>query len=112
LLLLLPPALLLLLLDLLHLGLGPRRLVRHRVSVMGKDFYCPIPQQDVHAPPFRGAMFLEVVLSLCLYFLRSYYAAHVAATAQDLAGNRAMQLTSVEVLPLLFSELAQVTRGS
>ncbi|XP_042561092.1 LOW QUALITY PROTEIN: protein dopey-1 [Clupea harengus] len=95
-----------------QLSLLQNLLARHRVSVMGKDFYCPIPQQDAHAHPFRGAMFLEVVLSLCLYFLRSYYAAHVAATAQDLAGNRAMQLTSVEVLTLLFSELAKVTGGS
>ncbi|KAL2084817.1 hypothetical protein ACEWY4_020335 [Coilia grayii] len=95
-----------------QLSLLQNLLARHRVSVMGKDFYCPIPQQDAHAHPFRGAMFLEVALSLCLYFLRSYYAAHVPATAQDLAGNRAMQLTSVEVLTLLFSELAKVTGGS
>lgn len=96
-----------------QLSLLQNLLARHRVSVMGKDFYCPIPQQDAHAAhPFRGAMFLEVVLSLCLYFLRSYYAAHVPATAQDLAGNRAMQLTSVEVLTLLFGELAKVTGGS
>ncbi|XP_048116314.1 protein dopey-1 isoform X3 [Alosa alosa] len=96
-----------------QLSLLQNLLARHRVSVMGKDFYCPIPQQDAHAAhPFRGAMFLEVVLLLCLYFLRSYYAAHVAATAQDLAGNRAMQLTSVEVLTLLFGELAKVIGGS
>ena len=47
-----------------------------------------------------------------LYFLRSYYSAHVAAGPGDLAGNRAMQLTSLEVLTLLFSELAKVTDGS
>ncbi|XP_071399581.1 protein DOP1A [Centroberyx affinis] len=94
-----------------QLSLLQNLLARHRVSVMGKDFYCPIPQ-DSHSHTFRSAMYLEIIISLCLYFLRSYYSAHVAAGAQDLAGNRAMQLTSVEVLTLLFSELSKVTGGS
>nr|XP_020477247.1 protein dopey-1 isoform X2 [Monopterus albus] len=94
-----------------QLSLLQNLLARHRVSVMGKDFYCPIPQ-DSHSHSFRSAMYLEIIISLCLYFLRSYYSAHVAAGPQDLAGNRAMQLTSVEVLTLLFSELAKVTGGS
>uniref|UniRef100_A0A8C5ECQ7 DOP1 leucine zipper like protein A n=1 Tax=Gouania willdenowi TaxID=441366 RepID=A0A8C5ECQ7_GOUWI len=94
-----------------QLSLLQNLLARHRVSVMGKDFYCPI-SQDLHSHSFRSAMYLEIIISLCLYFLRSYYSAHVAAGAQDLAGNRAMQLTSVEVLTLLFSELSKVTGGS
>ncbi|XP_074539028.1 protein DOP1A isoform X3 [Halichoeres trimaculatus] len=94
-----------------QLSLLQNLLARHRVSVMGKDFYCPIPQ-DSHSHSFRSAMYLEIIISLCLYFLRSYYSAHVTASPQDLAGNRAMQLTSVEVLTLLFSELSKVTGGS
>lgn len=94
-----------------QLSLLQNLLARHRISVMGKDFYCPIPQ-DSHSHTFRSAMYLEIIISLCLYFLRSYYSAHVAAGPQDLAGNRAMQLTSVEVLTLLFSELGKVTGGS
>ncbi|XP_052002728.1 protein dopey-1 isoform X2 [Xyrauchen texanus] len=94
-----------------QLSLLQNLLSRHRVSVMGKDFYCPIPQ-DSHSHSFRSAMFLEVIISLCLYFLRSYYSAHVLATSQDLAGNHSMQLTSVEVLTLLFSELTKITGGS
>ncbi|MED6252511.1 hypothetical protein ATANTOWER_012698 [Ataeniobius toweri] len=94
-----------------QLSLLQNLLARHRVSVMGKDFYCPIPQ-DSHSHSFRSAMYLEIIISLCLYFLRSYYSAHVTVGSQDLAGNRAMQLTSVEVLTLLFSELAKVTAGS
>lgn len=94
-----------------QLSLLQNLLARHRVSVMGKDFYCPIPQ-DSHSHSFRSAMYLEIIISLCLYFLRSYYSAHVAAGPQDLAGNRAMQLTSVEVLTLLLSELTKVTGGS
>lgn len=94
-----------------QLSLLQNLLARHRVSVMGRDFYCPIPQ-DSHSHTFRSAMYLEIIISLCLYFLRSYYSAHVSAGPQDLAGNRAMQLTSVEVLTLLFSELSKVTGGS
>lgn len=94
-----------------QLSLLQNLLARHRVSVMGKDFYCPIPQ-DSQSHSFRSAMYLEIIISLCLYFLRSYYSTHVSAALQDLAGNRAMQLTSVEVLTLLFSELAKVTGGS
>ncbi|KAM9724218.1 protein DOP1A isoform 3-T3 [Menidia menidia] len=94
-----------------QLSLLQNLLARHRISVMGKDFYCPIPQ-DSHSHSFRSAMYLEIIISLCLYFLRSYYSAHVTAGPQDLAGNRAMQLTSVEVLTLLFSELAKATGGS
>lgn len=94
-----------------QLSLLQNLLARHRVSVMGKDFYCPIPQ-DSHSHTFRSAMYLEIIISLCLYYLRSYYSSHVTAGPQDLAGNRAMQLTSVEVLTLLFSELGKVTGGS
>ncbi|XP_034730862.1 protein dopey-1 isoform X3 [Etheostoma cragini] len=94
-----------------QLSLLQNLLARHRVSVMGKDFYCPIPQ-DSHSHSFRSAMYLEIIISLCLYFLRSYYSAHLSAGSEDLAGNRAMQLTSVEVLTLLFSELAKATGGS
>ncbi|KAM8870669.1 protein DOP1A isoform 1-T3 [Spinachia spinachia] len=94
-----------------QLSLLQNLLARHRVSVMGKDFYCPI-SQDSHSHSFRSAMYLEIIISLCLYFLRSYYSAHLTAGSQDLAGNRAMQLTSVEVLTLLFSELVKVTGGS
>lgn len=94
-----------------QLSLLQNLLARHRVSVMGKDFYCPIAQ-DSHSHTFRSAMYLEIIISLCLYYLRSYYSSHVSAGPQDLAGNRAMQLTSVEVLTLLFSELAKATGGS
>ncbi|XP_058274777.1 protein dopey-1 isoform X2 [Hemibagrus wyckioides] len=94
-----------------QLSLLQNLLARHRVSVMGKDFYCPIPQ-DSHSHSFRSAMYLEIIISLCLYFLRSYYSAHIPVAPQDLVGNRAMQLASVEVLTLLFSELTKVTGGS
>nr|XP_015211533.1 PREDICTED: protein dopey-1 isoform X2 [Lepisosteus oculatus] len=94
-----------------QLSLLQNLLARHRISVMGKDFYCHIPV-DSHSHSFRSSMFIEIIISLCLYFLRSYYSTHVLASQQDLSGNRNMQIISVEVLMLLFTELAKVTEGS
>ncbi|MBN3318093.1 DOP1 protein, partial [Atractosteus spatula] len=94
-----------------QLSLLQNLLARHRISVMGKDFYSHIPV-DSHSHSFRSSMFIEIIISLCLYFLRSYYSTHVLASQQDLSGNRNMQIISVEVLMLLFTELAKVTEGS
>ncbi|KAK1171168.1 protein dopey-1-like isoform X2 [Acipenser oxyrinchus oxyrinchus] len=94
-----------------QLSLMQNLLARHRVSVMGKDFYSHIPV-DSHSHVFRSSMFIEIIISLCLYFLRSYYPNHLAASQQDLSGNRNMQIMSIEVLTLLFTELAKVTEAS
>ncbi|KAJ8411492.1 hypothetical protein AAFF_G00163000 [Aldrovandia affinis] len=85
-------------------------LARHRVSVAGRDFYSAALHES-HAHAFRSAVYVEILISLCLGFLRSYYSARLGAAPHDLAGNRAMQLTSVEVLTLLFAELAKVAEG-
>ncbi|XP_041109188.1 protein dopey-1-like isoform X1 [Polyodon spathula] len=94
-----------------QLSLMQNLLARHRVSVMGKDFYSKIPV-DSHSHVFRSSMFIEIIISLCLYFLRSYYPNHLAASEQDLSGNRNMQIMSIEVLTLLFTELTKVTEAS
>ncbi|XP_066558430.1 protein dopey-1 isoform X2 [Amia ocellicauda] len=94
-----------------QLSLLQNLLARHRISVMGKDFYSHIPI-DSHNHSFRSSMFIEIIISLCLYFLRSYYSTHVPALQQDLSGNRNMQMMSIEVLMLLFTELTKVTEGS
>ncbi|MGH0139149.1 UNVERIFIED_CONTAM: hypothetical protein FKN15_057973 [Acipenser sinensis] len=94
-----------------QLSLMQNLLARHRVSVMGKDFYSNIPV-DSHSHVFRSSMFIEIIISLCLYFLRSYYPNHLAASEQDLSGNRNMQIMSIEVLTLLFTELTKVTEAS
>ncbi|KAG2468580.1 DOP1 protein, partial [Polypterus senegalus] len=94
-----------------QLSLLQNLLARHRISVMGKDFYSHIPV-DSHNHAFRSSMFIEIIISLCLYFLRSYYPTHVPCSQQDLSGNRNMQIMSIEVLTLLFTELTKVTESS
>ncbi|XP_075410944.1 protein DOP1A isoform X2 [Tenrec ecaudatus] len=93
-----------------QLSLLQNLLARHRISVMGKDFYSHIPVDSNHS--FRSSMYIEILISLCLYYMRSHYPTHVKVTAQDLIGNRDMQMMSIEILTLLFTELAKVIESS
>ncbi|XP_051867917.1 protein dopey-1 isoform X1 [Pristis pectinata] len=93
-----------------QLSLLQNLMARHRISVMGRDFYSHIPLDSSHA--FRSSMYIEIIISLCLYFLRSYYPTHVKVTQQDLSGNRNLQIVSIQILTLLFTELAKVTENS
>ncbi|XP_062952755.1 protein dopey-1 [Cynocephalus volans] len=93
-----------------QLSLLQNLLARHRISVMGKDFYSHIPVDSNHN--FRSSMYIEILISLCLYYMRSHYPTHVKVTAQDLIGNRNMQMMSIEILTLLFTELEKVIESS
>ncbi|KAM5256861.1 protein DOP1A isoform 3-T3 [Ctenodactylus gundi] len=93
-----------------QLSLLQNLLARHRISVMGKDFYSHIPVDSNHN--FRSSMYIEILISLCLYYVRSHYPTHVKVTSQDLIGNRNMQMMSIEILTLLFTELAKVIESS
>ncbi|XP_074253856.1 protein DOP1A isoform X2 [Saimiri boliviensis] len=93
-----------------QLSLLQNLLARHRISVMGKDFYSHIPVDSNHN--FRSSMYIEILISLCLYYVRSHYPTHVKVTPQDLIGNRNMQMMSIEILTLLFTELAKVIESS
>ncbi|PIO34530.1 hypothetical protein AB205_0097240 [Aquarana catesbeiana] len=93
-----------------QLSLLQNLLARHRISVMGRDFYSNIPLDSNHS--FRSSMYIEILISLCLYFMRSHYPAHIKVSQQDLVGNRNMQMLSIEILTLLFTELAKVIESS
>nr|XP_025036931.1 protein dopey-1 isoform X5 [Pelodiscus sinensis] len=93
-----------------QLSLLQNLLARHRISVMGKDFYSHIPVDSNHN--FRSSMYIEILISLCLYYMRSHYPTHVKVTPQDLIGNRNMQMMSIEILTLLFAELAKIIESS
>lgn len=93
-----------------QLSLLQNLLARHRISVMGKDFYSHIPVDSNHN--FRSSMYIEILISLCLYYMRSHYPTHVNVSPQDLVGNRNMQMMSIEILTLLFAELAKVVESS
>ncbi|XP_069091714.1 protein dopey-1 isoform X2 [Pleurodeles waltl] len=93
-----------------QLSLLQNLLARHRISVMGKDFYSHIPLESNHN--FRSSMYIEILISLCLYYMRSHYPTHVKVAQQDLIGNSDMQMMSIEILSLLLTELAKVIESS
>lgn len=64
-------------------------LARHRKSVFGRNFHGSIANSEFIAT-YRSSMYLEVVISVCLYFARSYYPnlGQMRLTYEEIAGNR------------------------
>ncbi|XP_025266125.1 protein dopey-1 homolog isoform X1 [Camponotus floridanus] len=88
-------------------------LARHRKSVFGRNFHGDIANTEFIAA-YRSSMYLEVLISVCLYFARSYYPnlGQMRLTYEEIAGNRQVQLASTELLTLIFSELIPIVRDS
>ncbi|XP_076237177.1 protein DOP1 homolog isoform X6 [Calliopsis andreniformis] len=88
-------------------------LARHRKSVFGRNFHGDIANTEFIAA-YRSSMYLEVLISVCLYFARSYYPnlGQMRLTHDEISGNRQVQLTSAELLTLIFSELIAIVRDS
>ncbi|KYQ56351.1 Protein dopey-1 like protein [Trachymyrmex zeteki] len=88
-------------------------LARHRKSVFGRNFHGDIANTEFIAA-YRSSMYLEVLISVCLYFARSYYPnlGQMRLTYEEIAGNRQVQLASAELLTLIFSELIPIVRDS
>ncbi|XP_011306689.1 protein dopey-1 homolog isoform X2 [Fopius arisanus] len=88
-------------------------LARHRKSVLGRGFYGDIASTKFLAT-YRSSMYLEVLIIVCLYLIRSYYPnlGQMRLTHEEIAGNRQVQLASAELLTLIFSELISIVRES
>ncbi|XP_033225159.1 protein dopey-1 homolog isoform X2 [Belonocnema kinseyi] len=88
-------------------------LARHRKSIFGRSFYGDVASTEFLAA-YRSSMYLEVLISVCLYFARSYYPnlGQMRLTQEEISGNRQVQLASVELLTLIFSELIPIARES
>lgn len=85
---------------------------RHRKSASGNNF-----QGDLASGlggSGRTHMYLEVLLLTCLYYIRSYYPSlgQMRLTKQEIEGNQQVQVTSLELLTLIFSELTSIVRDS
>ncbi|KAJ9601413.1 hypothetical protein L9F63_000437, partial [Diploptera punctata] len=90
-------------------------LARHRKSVFGRNFHGDItPSSGEFGTTYRSSMYLEVLISVCLYFARSYYPnlGQMRLTQEEIAGNRQVQLASAELLMLICSELIFIVRDS
>lgn len=80
-----------------HLGRLQSLLARHRKSVFGKNFFGALSPEVLSN--YRSNMFLEVVISLCLYCMRGYFPnltmAHL--TQDELLGNHLVHIQAAEV---------------
>uniref|UniRef100_A0A3P9AY55 DOP1 leucine zipper like protein B n=1 Tax=Maylandia zebra TaxID=106582 RepID=A0A3P9AY55_9CICH len=93
-----------------HLNLVSNLLQRHQQAQDGKNFYgCLLsPSSTPSAPP---SLLIELLVSLCLRFLRSHYPSYLSLSPLDLQGNREVQVKSVAVLTRIVNQLCCTARG-
>ena len=87
-----------------------KQLARHRRAVLGKSFSSSLPSDATSSQ--RSAMLVEVVISICLYYLRSYYPPLMSLKPEDVLANREVQLAAVNLLTQVSGELVMVVRDN
>lgn len=90
--------------DILHL------LARHKKSILGCTFGGELPQEHINF--YRGYTFLDVLISVCLNFSRSFYPSldDVNLTAEEMSNNLKIQLASLEVLDIVIRNLLTLVK--
>ncbi|XP_033095946.1 protein dopey-1-like isoform X2 [Anneissia japonica] len=83
-------------------------LARHKTSIMGRDFFSEVAQDSISS--FRSSTYLDIVLSICVYFIRSYYPKDSKASEHDVTGNRDVQIASMDILRRILNELVEVVK--
>lgn len=84
---------------------------RHRKSLFGRGFYCDLDTESVTA--FRSSTFLEVIVTTCLFYIRSYYPGlpQPKLNEDEIVGNQKVRILSSEMLALIFNELIPAIKG-
>ncbi|XP_031436903.1 protein dopey-2 [Clupea harengus] len=114
-----------------HLSLLQDLLLRHKQHQEGGSFYGPIltarsPTTSQPAPSSptssssslpssssaAPSVLLELLVSLCLSFMRSHYPSYAGVGPRHLHGNRAVQVRSAEVLTRLAGELVAMASAA
>uniref|UniRef100_A0A3P9J815 DOP1 leucine zipper like protein B n=1 Tax=Oryzias latipes TaxID=8090 RepID=A0A3P9J815_ORYLA len=92
-----------------HLNMVSNLLQRHQQAQDGKNFYGGLlsPSSTPSAPP---SLLIELLVSLCLLYLRSHYPSYLSLTPLDLQGNREVQVKSVTVLTRIVNQLCCTAR--
>ncbi|XP_059152409.1 protein dopey-1-like [Physella acuta] len=95
-----------------HLAKLQALLGRHRKSVFGKQFFGDLPPEVMSS--YRSNMFVEIVISLSLYFVRGYYSNLMMnkLTHEELLGNKMVHILGIEILTLMVSELLSIMKES
>lgn len=74
-------------------------LARHRKSVFGNNFHGPLTSEAVTT--YRSSMFVEVIVTVCLYYVRGVYPnlprLQRWLTEDEVLGNRKVRLMALEV---------------
>lgn len=105
-------------------------LMRHRKSIFGKGFDGSLNNTEFNNA-YRRVMYIEVLITLCLYYARSYFQlnedvhhsdsdddengayptrSHERPSIDDLLANCKIQLASIEMLTMIFSELISIVK--
>ena len=87
-------------------------LARHRKSVFGKNFFGEIPPEVMSN--YRSSMFIEILISVCLYFIRGYYPNLMMSkmNQEELLGNKQVHIMATETLTLMMMEIIVIMRDS
>ena len=85
-------------------------LVQHRRSVLGRRFGRDDTESGVSS--IRSSMFIDVLVTICLYYVRGNYPNLLAPslTPLDMADNARLQVSAADILTTVLDELAVITR--
>ena len=85
-------------------------LVQHRRSVLGRRFCSDDTESGTSS--LRSSMFIDVLVTICLYYMRGYYPNLLAPSvmARDVADNVRLQVCAADILTTMLDELAVITR--
>lgn len=95
-----------------HSALLQELLARHRKCLFGNGFQGEVSGDWM--APHRSSMYLEILLQLFLYHLRTYYSSlgMSSLTREEITTNRQVQLACVQLLNMFLSELLPLVRDS
>lgn len=85
-------------------------LARHRQAIYGKGFAAPL-SSDISSS-YRSSMMLECLLSVCLFYVRSYFPRVTELSESDILGNRELRLEAVTTLTKVLTELVGIVKDN
>ena len=94
-----------------HQTLLRELLIRHRRVLSGKEFYGSLAEAHQLLIRASTAKYLEILLSVCLYFIRSEFHDSLDAS-NDTDGNFAVQAASAQVLTQISYLLLEIARDT